>query len=122
MSNPAPKSAYIALLRGINVGGHKMVKMDRLREALVELGLEDVKTYVQSGNVVFKAPGQNPANLAKKIEEKVAREFGFAVPVVVKTAKEIGEVIRNNSLVKEKGIDPSKCTLPFCHALPKGTP
>jgi uncharacterized protein (DUF1697 family) len=119
MSNPAPKSAYIALLRGINVGGHKMVKMDRLREALVELGLEDVKTYVQSGNVVFKAPGQNPANLAKKIEEKVAREFGFAVPVVVKTAKEIGEVIRNNSLVKEKGIDPSKLHVTFLSCAPE---
>jgi uncharacterized protein (DUF1697 family) len=96
-----------------------MVKMDRLREALEKLGLEDVKTYVQSGNVVFKAPGQTPANLTRKIEEKVVREFGFSVIVVVKTAKEIGEVIRNNSLVKEKGIDPSKLHVTFLSCPPE---
>ena len=54
-------STYVALLRGINLGGHKIVKMDQLRKTFEELGFADVKTYIQSGNVVFKAPRQAPA-------------------------------------------------------------
>jgi uncharacterized protein (DUF1697 family) len=112
-SRTTGKSTYVALLRGINLSGHKIVKMDQLRKAFEELGFEDVKTYIQSGNVVFKAPGQAPANLAKRIEEKVLRQFGFPVPVVVKTADEIAEVVRNNPLVKEKGIDISRLHVTF---------
>jgi len=54
-------STYVALLRGINLGGHKIVKMDQLRKTFEELGFADVKTYIQSGNVVFKAPASAPA-------------------------------------------------------------
>jgi uncharacterized protein (DUF1697 family) len=118
-SRTAGKPTYVALLRGINLGGHKIVKMDQLRKAFEELGFEDVKTYIQSGNVVFKAPTRAPENLVKRIEEKVMRQFGFPVPVVVKTADEIGEVIRNNPLVKEKGIDLSKLHVTFLSCAPE---
>ena len=101
------------------MGGHKIVKMDQLRKTFEELGFEDVKTYIQSGNVVFKAPAQSPAKLAKRIEERVLRQFGFPVPVVVKTADEIGEVIDNNPLLKEKGIDPSKLHVTFLSCAPE---
>jgi uncharacterized protein (DUF1697 family) len=104
---------YIALLRGINLGGHKIVKMDQLRKTFEELGFADVKTYIQSGNVVFKAPAQISAKLAKRIEEKILSQFGFPVPVVIKTAVEIGEVISSNPLLKEKGIDPAKLHVTF---------
>ena len=93
--------------------------MDQLRKAFEEMGFEDVKTYIQSGNVVFKAPGQSCESLAKRIEEKVLRQFGFPVPVVVKTADEIAEVIRNNPLLKEKGIDVSRLHVTFCRAHPR---
>lgn len=118
-SRTGGKLTYVALLRGINLGGHKIVKMDRLRKTFEELGFEDVKTYIQSGNVVFKASAQAPENLAKRIEEKVLRQFGFAVPVVVKTSDEIGDVIRNNPLVKEKGIDLSKLHVTFLSGAPE---
>jgi uncharacterized protein (DUF1697 family) len=118
-SHTTSKSIYVALLRGINLGGHKIVKMDQLRKAFGELGFEDVKTYIQSGNVVFKAPAQAPENLAKRIAEKVLRHFGFPVPVVVKTAGEIGEVIKNNPLLKEKGIDLSKLHVTFLWCAPE---
>jgi uncharacterized protein (DUF1697 family) len=111
-------STYIALLRGINLGGHKIVKMDQLRKTFEELGFADVKTYIQSGNVVFKAPAQIPAKLAKRIEEKVLLQFGFPVAVVVKTAAEIGEVISNNPLLQEKGIDPTKLHVTFLACAP----
>lgn len=100
------------------MGGHKIVKMDQLRKAFEELGLEDVKTYIQSGNVIFKAPAQTAARLAQRIEEKILGQFGFAVPVVVKTAVEVGEVIRANPLLKEKGIDVSKLHVTFLSCAP----
>jgi uncharacterized protein (DUF1697 family) len=110
---------YIALLRGINLGGHKIVRMEQLRKAFADLGFEDVKTYIQSGNVVFKSSRQSCESLAKRIEEKVLRQFGFPVPVVVKTADEIGEVIKNNPLLKEKGIDVSKLHVTFLSCAPE---
>jgi uncharacterized protein (DUF1697 family) len=118
-SRAGTKSTYVALLRGINLSGHKIVKMDQLRKAFEELGFKDVKTYIQSGNVVFKGPGTVPQNLVKRIEEKILRQFGFPVPVVVKTSDEIGEIIRNNPLVKEKGVDLSKLHVTFLSCAPE---
>lgn len=118
-SRNAGKTTYVALLRGINLGGHKLVKMEQLRKAFEDLRFDDVKTYIQSGNVIFKAPKQTPESLAKKIEEKILRQFGFPVPVVVKTADEIAEIVKNNSLVKEKGIDISKLHVTFLSSVPE---
>jgi uncharacterized protein (DUF1697 family) len=115
----ASKSTYVALLRGINLGGHKIVKMDQLRKMFEELGLQDVKTYIQSGNVVFKAAVQAPDTLAGRIEDELQRQFGFPVPVQVKTADEVGEIIRNNPLLKEKGIDPAKLHVTFLGCAPE---
>src|SRR5260370_30405823 len=73
---------YVSLLRGINVSGHKIIKMDELRKSFGALGLSDVQTYVQSGNVVFKAPKQSLEILSKKIREKIVRDFGFSVSII----------------------------------------
>jgi uncharacterized protein (DUF1697 family) len=113
------QSTYVALLRGINVGGHKIVKMDQLRNAFEALGFEDVTTYVQSGNVVFNASTKPSENLSKKIEEKVLREFDISVSVIVKTSEEVSEVIRNNPFLQEKGIDPSKLHVTFLSRAPE---
>jgi uncharacterized protein (DUF1697 family) len=67
---------YVAMLRGINVSG-KMVKMERLRGSFETLGFDEVRTYVQSGNAVFHAEEKSPDKLAKKIENRIARDFGF---------------------------------------------
>jgi uncharacterized protein (DUF1697 family) len=121
MKNSSPaggKSIYVALLRGINLGGHKIVKMDQLRKMFEGMRFAEVKTYIQSGNVVFGAPARDSVSLAKKIEEKIVRQFGFPVPVLVKTAADFGNVIRNNPLVKEKGIDVSKLHVTFLSSAP----
>jgi uncharacterized protein (DUF1697 family) len=115
------KSTYVALLRGINVGGHKAVKMDKLRKTFEALGLKDVKTYVQSGNVVFSAQKQASENLSKKIEENVLREFAISVSVIVKTSEEVSEVIRNNPFLQERGIDLSKLHVTFLSQAPEKT-
>lgn len=76
---------FVALLRGINVGGNKKVPMAALRTLCEGLGWTDVQTYVQSGNVVFVAKG-NPAQLAAALAGAIEQHFGFPVPVLVRTA------------------------------------
>jgi uncharacterized protein (DUF1697 family) len=76
---------YIALLRGINVGGHNKVPMAELRSLCEDLGWEDVQSYIQSGNLVFSAAGK-PAALEKKLAGAIEKHFGLSVPVVVRAA------------------------------------
>lgn len=111
-------STYIAMLRGINVGGQKMVKMDRLRASFEALGFAQVQTYLQSGNVVFKAGKGSPADLTDKIEKRILRDFGFPVTVVLRTAAELKETIRDNPFLKEKGIDATKLHVTFLSEAP----
>jgi uncharacterized protein (DUF1697 family) len=119
-SSPTP-STYIALLRGINVGGHKVIKMDQLRTAFEGLEFENVATYVQSGNVVFKSPRKTPADLSKKIEEMLLRRFNMSVPVIVRTAEEVDDVIRNNPFLNERGIDVGRLHVTFLSLTPQKT-
>jgi len=77
---------WVALVRGINVGG-KVVPMERLRALFAEHGLEDVRTYIQSGNLVFSATG-TAALIARKTAAAFAEEFGIDVPVIVRTASQ----------------------------------
>src|ERR1700733_11713739 len=89
-------ATYVSMLRGINVGGHKRIKMDRLRESLGALGFDEVQTYIQSGNVVFKTRELSPVALSNRIEERILHDFGFSVSVVSRTADDMGEAIGNN--------------------------
>ncbi len=92
---------YIALLRGINVGGKNMIKMAELKRALEEIGLIEVKTYIQSGNVLFKS-NEEEETLCKIIENKIEVAFGFPVPVVLRTAVELDQIILNCPFSKEE--------------------
>ena len=88
----------VALLRGINVGGKRKVSMADLRTALEDEGYQDVETYVQSGNVVFTAPGRHTSRrLEDDLERCVAGATGFDdVAVVVRTASELARVVEAN--------------------------
>ncbi|MGH9544159.1 MAG: DUF1697 domain-containing protein [Terriglobales bacterium] len=107
------------MLRGINVGGHKIVKMDLLRKAFEAMGFADVATYIQSGSVVFKTPAKAGANLSKQIQLMLLRKFGMAVSVIVRTSEEIGDVADNNPFLKEAGIDASKLHVCFLSSTPQ---
>lgn len=74
---------YVALLRGINVGGNSKVEMARLKEAFEELGYKNVRTYINSGNVIFSTT-ENPVTTRKKIEKTIEDTFGFYVKVVLR--------------------------------------
>jgi uncharacterized protein (DUF1697 family) len=105
-------SIHIALLRGINVSGHKPVKMDELRKSFETLGFKKVRTYVQSGNVVFESEGA-AAGLGGKIQERLRMDFGYEVPVLVRTAKEMEQAVRDNPLPKERGLDAERFHVTF---------
>lgn len=84
---------YVALLRGINVGGNNIIKMVALREAFEALGYTAVATYIQSGNVVFTAKAGAKAALTKTIEAALAKSFGYEAKVVVVSAKDLAAVV-----------------------------
>ncbi|MEL0652794.1 DUF1697 domain-containing protein [Algibacter sp. TI.3.09] len=76
---------YIALLRGINVGGNNKILMAELRDLLLNMGLKDVQTYIQSGNIIFNSEEGNASELEFQITEAIKKRFGLDVPVLVKT-------------------------------------
>ncbi|WP_458628719.1 DUF1697 domain-containing protein [Winogradskyella sp. PC D3.3] len=83
---------YIALLRGINVGGHRKVPMVELRALLSDSGLEDVTTYIQSGNVIFKSLNKNLKQLEQRIQKLIREHFGFEVLVFVRTQEQLSTI------------------------------
>jgi uncharacterized protein (DUF1697 family) len=105
--------AYIAMLRGVNVSGQKIVRMERLRASCDALGFRHVATYVQSGNIVFGAEQKSPSTLSKQISDTILHDFGLAVPTLVKTREEMQAVIERNPFLKEADIDVSKLHVTF---------
>jgi uncharacterized protein (DUF1697 family) len=89
----APGTRYLALLRGINVGGKNLVKMADLRAAFEDMEFADVATYIQSGNVLFRAPRQARAELALQIEAALSRRYGTELKVVLLTAAQLRGVV-----------------------------
>lgn len=87
---------YVAFLRGINVGGHNKIKMEALREMFERLGYENVRTYINSGNVIFEAGTTKDDKLAAEIEQAIRSEFSLNIKVMVRTMSEIEEIIKNN--------------------------
>lgn len=87
---------WVALLRGINVGGAKKVPMARLRELLSDLGYDDVSTYVQSGNAVFDAAETDARTVAQQIERAIEAEFGFGSRITLRTREEWAAVVAAN--------------------------
>lgn len=85
-------TVYLAFLRGINVGGHKLIKMADLRGLLEAMGLTHVQTYIQSGNILFKSEEESDL-LKQKIEEKISTAYGFSVPVILRTSTDLYKVI-----------------------------
>jgi uncharacterized protein (DUF1697 family) len=110
------KSSRILLLRGINVGPRKRVSMPELRTALNEAGFADVRTYVQSGNVVLTSRA-SPAKVRTEAEALIAERFGFEVDVIVRTGEDLAEIVARNPL-GEVASDPKRYQVGFLEAEP----
>jgi len=87
---------YVAFLRGINVGGKNKIKMETLREVFAALGFTNVKTYINSGNVIFETDETDDKKLAEKLETAIEKEFSLKIKVMVRTVSEIEEIVKNN--------------------------
>lgn len=92
---------HVALLRGINVGGKNILPMKDLKRLFENAGAMDVRTYIQSGNVVFRAGEKVVATLAERIGDAIRREFGFDSPVILRSAGELREAIAKNPFAEE---------------------
>jgi uncharacterized protein (DUF1697 family) len=102
---------YVSLLRGVNVGGNKRIKMDALRDLYRKLGFHDPQTYVQSGNVVFGVK-EKPLKAAA-LEDAIEKAFGFRAGVVLRTAAELRQTVKANPFAKRDGINPGLLLVSF---------
>jgi len=108
---------YIVLLRGINVGG-KRIKMAHLREVLESMGFQDVKTYLQSGNVILTHDSTDKINIAGEIEKELSQKFGFSVNIIIRTKDELESIINNNPFIKVSDIELDKLHVTFLYDEP----
>lgn len=112
-------TAYISMLRGINVSGQKKVIMADLKALYEKQGLENVVTYIQSGNVIFHSKIRTSAVLAKKLASAIEQQYGFTVPVTIRTRDEFGQLISGNHFLIGKNIDSTKLHVTFLESEPK---
>ena len=100
MSLSNPTGRHVALLRGINVGGKNKLPMRDLAAMFTEAGCTEVRTYIQSGNVVFSATPMCVKQLPDVISQRIAERFGFRAPVILRTADEFRRVVTGNPFLK----------------------
>ncbi len=112
-------STYISLLRGINVGGHRIIKMIELKSLYDSLGYQQVKTYIQSGNVVFNAEKNNTKTLADNLQKEIFNHWGYDVPVVVITKERWLKLIKDNPFVKKNEVGINKLFVTLLHTIPE---
>ena len=103
---------YVALLRGINVGGNRKVDMKALKIAFERAGMSDVRTYINSGNVIFRADAAEPAALVRILESEIETTFGFPVKVLVREAGNIRAVVEELPETWSNGPE-AKCDVMF---------
>ncbi len=112
-------SKYIAILRGINVGSGRKVPMADLKKLCESLGLKNVQTYIQSGNLVFELAQPEPiAELEVRLQKAYSETFGFEIPVLIRTAEEWAESIARNPFLKEENTDIDRLHLTCLKELP----
>jgi len=105
---------FISFLRGVNMTGHNKMKMADLSTLYSEMGFKNVRTFIQSGNVVFTTGGDYTVpSLSKMIESSVNKGFGYDVPVFIRTIKDLESLTALNPYLKEEYFDPSKMAVLF---------
>ena len=111
-------TVHIALLRGINVGGHRPIAMADLRALLADLGLEDGRSLLQSGNLLFRSGGRTCGDLERLLEAEAKRRLGLETEILVRTVDEWKAVVARNPFPEEAERDPGHLVVMFCKAAP----
>src|SRR5690242_1305568 len=103
----------VCMLRGVNVGGHNKISMEALRGVCASLKLQEARTYVQSGNVVFRTEQRDGARVAADLETAIEEKLSFRPAVVLRTTAELRAVVAGNPFAKRKGVEPGKLLVSF---------
>ena len=111
-------NTYISLLRGINVSGQKQMRMEALRGLYEFLGFEDVQSYLQSGNVVFKTEEGDMSKVAARIEAGILQALGYSVTVVLRDPDQLHEIFTSNPFLTARSEDPGRLYVTFLAAIP----
>lgn len=106
-------TTHLALLRGINVSGHNLMKMEDLKITLEAIGFQNVLPYVQSGNVFVTTDEENPAAVGFKIKQEIFKAFGHEVPIVVIGKADLEACFKNNPFLKNEDLDLKKIYVAF---------
>jgi uncharacterized protein (DUF1697 family) len=106
-------NVVISMLRGVNVGGHHLIRMDVLKALCESLGLLNVQTYLQSGNVIFATNERDLDQLATAIENAIEQRCGFRCDVMLRTIAGLRDVVRANPFATRQGIDPARLAVIF---------
>ncbi|HNP33211.1 MAG TPA: DUF1697 domain-containing protein [Flavobacterium sp.] len=109
-------TTHLALLRGINVSGHKLIKMEDLRRSLEGVGFLNVRTYIQSGNVFVATDEVNPNVVAENIRKAILGSFGHDVPVLIIGKEDLLQCLERNRFLDEEGVDLKKLYVSFVSA------
>jgi uncharacterized protein (DUF1697 family) len=117
----ARMTAFVSLFRGINVGGHRSIRMDELKDLHESLGLKDVFPYIQSGNVVFTSDDADLARLRRQIEDGFEKKFGFHAEVIVRTSSELRDIIEKNPFQSQQSKESKWVVVMFLAARPDDT-
>jgi uncharacterized protein (DUF1697 family) len=92
---------YVAFLRAINVGGNTVIKMAELKQIFESMGLENVQTYIQSGNVIFESGEEDPTSLEKQIERQIETATGYKTQLFVRTFREVQSIASKSPFTAE---------------------
>jgi len=106
------------MLRGINVGGARNITMAALKALYESLGFTGVVTYIQSGNVIFRAKEKNASSVSESIADGIGKKFGFEVTVIVRQPAELASVVKKNPFVGRRGIDETRLHVTFLRETP----
>ncbi len=113
---------YIALLRGINVSGQKLIKMKDLVLLLEKAGLQEVRNYIQSGNIAFQSKEPRIPVLVDTIQGAIKKKYGFDVPTQILTATKLQEVVNGNPYLSRPDVELPKIYVVFLETIPEAIP
>ena len=111
-------TVYVSMLRAVNVGGTSRIKMDALRAVYESIGLKDVRTLLQSGNVVFRSAITNRDQLGKRIMQEIERQLALEVEVILRSLAEIASIVERGPVLSPRA-DKAKLLVMFLSAVPR---
>lgn len=106
-------TTYISLLRGINVSGQKRIRMAELKKLYESLNFNNIRSYLQSGNLVFDGPLTEPGELGHQIEAAIRDKYGYEVTVFIRDSVDFRRIIDKNPFINNRGEDPTKLYVTF---------